>query len=168
LIIVRKTHFVCYTYASEFLSYRANGAALHMEVAVTMFRFKTLWDNHPTIKGDAPIVDKATYHNQCAINLSAALMRTGIAMDDFHGVLSWQKDKPKYAIRAQELADWLAFKSRFLGRSRIKVSAPNFNKQLSQKSGIIFFKNYWGAGRQGDHLTYGMGRGLLTGRAGRA
>jgi hypothetical protein len=127
---------------------------------MALFRFRTLWDNHPTIKGDAPILDKAVYKNQCAISMAAALTRTGVSMSDFHGALSWQKDKPKYAIRAQELADWLAFRSRFLGKNCIKISARHFNKKLSDQSGIIFFKNYWGPGRQGDHIDLWNGSRL--------
>lgn len=34
--------------------------------------FVTRWSNHPNIKGDVPLLDKAVYENQCAINLSAA------------------------------------------------------------------------------------------------
>jgi hypothetical protein len=119
---------------------------------VPVFRFKTLWENHPNIKGDAPLLDKKAYDNQCAINLSAALTRSGISMDDFRGAKSWQKDKLKYAIRAQELADWLSLRPRFPGRSRIKVSPKEFTSALARQSGIIFFQNYWGPGNQGDHI----------------
>lgn len=69
--------------------------------------FATLWSNHPNIKGDAPLLDKKVYENQCAINLSAALIRSGISMNGYIGAWSWEKGKPKYAIRAQELANWL-------------------------------------------------------------
>ena len=58
-------------------------------------------------KGDAPLLDKKVYENQCAINLSAALIRSGISMNGYIGAWSWEKGKPKYAIRAQELANWL-------------------------------------------------------------
>ena len=40
--------------------------------------FSELWKQHPNIAGDAPILDKTVYENQCAINLSAALMRCGV------------------------------------------------------------------------------------------
>jgi hypothetical protein len=68
----------------------------------------SLWAAHPNVRGDAPLLDRGTYENQCAINVSAALMRVGIDMRAYNGAWSWQKDKPKYAIRAQELANWLA------------------------------------------------------------
>lgn len=74
---------------------------------LTMPGFVTLWSNHPTIKGDAPLLDRAAYPNQCAINVGAAIIRSGNDMRTFKGTWSWQKDKPRYPIRAQELADWL-------------------------------------------------------------
>lgn len=130
------------------------------EGQVSIFQFQTLWRNHPTIKGDTPILDKTSYPNQCAINLSAALVRSGVSMDDFRGAKSWQKEKPKYAIRAQELADWLSLKSRFPGRSRIKINPKSFNSEIARQSGIIFFQNYWGPGRQGDHIDLWNGSRL--------
>lgn len=125
-----------------------------------IFRFQTLWENHPNIKGDAPLLDKKAYENQCAINLSAALIRSGISMDDFRGTRSWQKDKPKYAIRAQELADWLCLRPRFPGGSCIKVTPRHFTSKIERQSGVIFFQNYWGGGRQGDHIDLWNGSRL--------
>jgi hypothetical protein len=116
-----------------------------------IFHFHTLWNNHPTIKGDSPLLDVATYRNQCAINLSASLIRSGVPLKDFRGALSWQKNKEKYAIRAQELADWLNSRPRF-PCSFEKISSKNFEESIKQKVGIIFFKNYWGVGNQGDHI----------------
>ena len=125
-----------------------------------IFQFQTLWKNHPTIKGDAPVLDRKTYANQCAINVSASLIRSGISLKDFRGALSWDKGATKYALRAQELADWLTLKPRLPGKSRIKISAKNFNEIIARQSGIIFFQNYWGAGNQGDHIDLWNGSRL--------
>lgn len=117
-----------------------------------IFRFKTLWENHPNVKGDTPILDKKAYGNQCAINLCAALIRSGVSFEDYRGAMSWQKGKPKYAIRAQELANWLSLRPRFPGSSVVKIKPKNFEDEISKKSGVIFFQNYWGRGNQGDHI----------------
>ncbi len=74
---------------------------------MTILKFIDVWNNHPTITGITPVLDTKVYENQCAINLSYALMTAGMPLGKFHGTLSWQKDKPKLPIRAQELADWL-------------------------------------------------------------
>ncbi|SEL91691.1 hypothetical protein SAMN05216359_1253 [Roseateles sp. YR242] len=47
--------------------------------------FAELWANHPTIKGDAPLLDTKVYENQCAINMSASLMRSGVGLKSFTG-----------------------------------------------------------------------------------
>src|SRR5690606_24209471 len=108
-----------------------------------MTNFQKIWSNHPIIKGDDPVLDKKVYENQCAINLSAALMRSGIQLTGFRGALSWQKGAPKYAIRAQELADWLQTTFPRVPMKCEKVAPKEFSAKLSQKRGIIFFQNYW-------------------------
>jgi hypothetical protein len=70
--------------------------------------FSTLWNNHPNVKDETPLLDKRQYPNQCAINIFATLQRSGVNVNSFHRQLSWQKGNPKYAIRAQEVANWLA------------------------------------------------------------
>lgn len=74
---------------------------------------------------------------------------------------SWQKEGPKYPIRAQEFADWLAtaagqmpFKAtRYKGKEiKDKAKGEDVFDTLSNKTGIIFLQNYWGPGRQGDHI----------------
>lgn len=117
--------------------------------------FSELWKNHPNIKGDAPLLDKKVYENQCAINMSASLMRSGIDMKTFAGTRSWEKDKPKYAIRAEELAGWLD-KNAVLLPGKVqkfagKEVAGSFD-QIKGKHGIIFIKDYYGPGNSGDHI----------------
>lgn len=116
-----------------------------------MLSFKKLWASHPTVKGEPPLLDTKTYENQCAINMYAALERAGVNFKTFRGQLSWQKDKPKYAIRAQELANWLA--SPFSGMHKVeKYAGKEALNKISGKRGIVFFQNYWGQGSQGDHI----------------
>lgn len=128
--------------------------------------FAALWSNHPNIKGDAPLLDKKTYENQCAINLSAALLRSGVDMRNYNGQWSWQKDKPRYAIRAQELANWLAEPASYLPTRREKFPGKEAfgdvdgKKGLKGRTGIVFFQNYWGIGGQGDHIDLWNGARL--------
>jgi hypothetical protein len=110
-----------------------------------MTSFASLWSNHPHVKGDGPLLDKRVYENQCAINLSAALMRSGVSMSSYNGAWSWQKDKPKYAIRAQELANWLG-----AGGSRLSTKVEKLQgvevfgevegkRGIPGRSGMVFF-----------------------------
>lgn len=120
--------------------------------------FIKLWSNHPHVKGEPLLLDKKVYENQCAINLSAALLRSGVNMKSYTGTWSWQTGKPKYAIRAQELAEWLASPVSGVPAKVEKYSGKEVfgeiegKKGIKGRSGIIFFRDYWGTGAQGDHI----------------
>lgn len=124
--------------------------------------FLQLWESHPNVKGDGPLLDKAVYENQCAINMSAALIRAGVDMKTYRGTWSWQKDRARYAIRAEELANWLAG-----GASRLPAKLTKYNgeeaseafEKVDHKKGIIFFKDYYGPGMTGITSIYTMGAG---------
>lgn len=62
------------------------------------------------------------------------------------------KDKPKYAIRAQELANWFASPHSHLRVRTQKFSGKEVFEKINNKTGIVFFQNYWGPGNQGDHI----------------
>lgn len=81
-------------------------------------------------------------------------------MGTFAGQLSWQKDKPQYAIRAQELANWLARPGTLPGASIEKHGGRGVFENIKGKRGIIFFQNYWGPGNQGDHIDLWNGARL--------
>jgi hypothetical protein len=126
--------------------------------------FTSLWSNHPNIKGDAPVLDKKVYENQCAINVGAAWLRSGMALSGYTGALSWQKDKPKYPIRAQELANWFASPHSHLPFKVQKFGGKEVFDAIKAKTGIIFFQNYWGTGNQGDHIDLWNGSRLTDWR----
>jgi hypothetical protein len=128
--------------------------------------FATLWSNHPHVKGEDPLLDTKVYENQCAVNLSAALLRSGMNMSGYTGKWSWQKDKPKYAIRAQELAEWLCTPAALLPNRVEKMPGKEAfgevegKRGIKGRSGIVFFQNYWGPGAQGDHIDLWNGARL--------
>jgi Type VI secretion system (T6SS), amidase effector protein 4 len=122
--------------------------------------FGTLWRNHPTTKGDAPLLDKRVYENQCAINLSAACMRSDMSLTGYPGVLSWEKNKPRYAIRAQELANWFTRRESYLNAKVQIFGGKQVFHEIKNKTGIIFLQNYWGSGHQGDHIDLWNGSRL--------
>jgi hypothetical protein len=127
-----------------------------------MLQFKTLWNNHPTIKGDAPLLNKGTYENQCAVSMHACLERSGADLKSFRGARSWEKGKPKYALRAQELANWLATPFSRLPTPVQKLSGKDVFEKINGKTGIVFFENYWGPGNQGDHIDLWNGARLTA------
>jgi len=128
-----------------------------------MTSFTRIWSGHPNVTGEPPLLDKKEYGNQCAINLGASMMRAGVSFAAYPGTLSWQKDKPKYPIRAQELANWIASgASRVAGRTEKFSGKEAFGriegkKGMVDRTGIAFFQNYWGPNAQGDHIDLWKG-----------
>ncbi|WP_374436634.1 T6SS effector amidase Tae4 family protein [Inhella sp.] len=141
-------------------------------------RFDSLWDHHPVSGGKPRLFPTSVYENQCAINVSAALIGAGLSLRGFPGAKSGKPaDKVRYALRAEELANWLAgnpgglpfgvrryradeiFDKR---RKKYLLQLPEFRRDR----GIVFFKDYWNrsvADRSGDHIDLFDGDGMTGG-----
>ena len=121
-----------------------------------MATFDTLWKNHPTV--ESPFDDfsckhngKKAFDNQCAIRLGVAFGKSGITLDSFKDAKCWHAHKPKHILRAEELAHWL--KGPFSPfKQCIEFEGVNGFERISGKKGVIFFKDYYGPGNQGDHI----------------
>lgn len=93
-------------------------------------------------------------------------MKSDITLKSFGGGSWWRcPTKEKYAIRAEELANWLNDKP-FAGCSKTeKLKREEFRRKSGGRTGIVFFKDYWqrsgemGEIRTGDHLDLWDGRG---------
>jgi hypothetical protein len=139
----------------------------------TPISFSKLWDNYDNIKGTHLLNEnKEDFSNYCAINLSHALLNTGIILNNFKGVKCWGckniKNNKKHAIRAQELANWLKNDSSNINgiEEPVFLTGNNFENFIDGKKGIIFFKDYWqrdsdiGTNRSGDHIDLWDGNEL--------
>ncbi|MCL6272183.1 type VI secretion system amidase effector protein Tae4 [Sansalvadorimonas sp. 2012CJ34-2] len=119
-------------------------------------KFSKLWDNHPSVEStfdDAPCLvnGKRAFENQCAIRLGESLRKSGVSLETFKGAKCWHKHNPAHILRAEELANWL--KSPFSPfKKRVVFEGVNGFDQIKGKTGIIFFKDYYGPGQQGDHI----------------
>lgn len=127
--------------------------------------FSRLWNNHPATKG---IINPCStdngvpnFDNQCAIRMSVALADSGINLDSFTGEFCWHKHGKRHVLRAQELADWIASKSLLFGNIDKKVSVTD--KYFKGKLGVVFFRNFWGTGNQGDHIDLWYGDHMARG-----
>ena len=92
--------------------------------------------------------------------MSAALIRSDVTMQSYTGTWSWEKDKPKYAIRAHELAMWLSKPIPQLPTKVEKFSGKVFTDKIDGRRGIVYFRHYWGPNNQGDHIDFWNGRRL--------
>lgn len=129
-------------------------------------KFEQLWKNHPTISAsmfsdDAPCTHngKWAFDNQCAIRIGVSLQMSGVKLDSFKGARCWHGHHPAHILRAEELANWL--KSPFSPFKQVtEFQGISGFQNIKGKKGIIFFKNYYGPGNQGDHIDLWNGSRL--------
>jgi hypothetical protein len=133
-----------------------------------MIKFEQLWKNFPD-KGDMEIIkSKCTnkqknsnkpFPNYCAILLSECFIKSGIDTNIFNiKKQCWSHSGKKHILLAEDLA--IALKARAPnGFSQVKkINSGSFQSELSGKTGVIFFKDYWQRGREsfdsrsGDHI----------------
>jgi hypothetical protein len=129
--------------------------------------FAKLWANHPyAARGeDAPCKHngKPSFENECAIRMGVTLAAAGLDMSQYPHATCWFSGHPKsHTLRARELAPWLETSDiqAKLG-SLTKHKNVTYQKFLN-KTGIVYFENFWGTNNQGDHIDLWDGTGSHT------
>ncbi|MCS6911701.1 MAG: type VI secretion system amidase effector protein Tae4 [Myxococcales bacterium] len=114
--------------------------------------FAALWEGHPAVCGEMyPCVSadgSPHFENQCAIRMGLALERAGISLADYPGARCWHGHN--HVIRAQELADWMRQRKDLFGQVEVRRKARA--EHFAGRRGIVFFRDFWGAGNRGDHI----------------
>jgi hypothetical protein len=121
------------------------GSVCRIDVPAVLF--SDLWQNYVT--GD-PYRDPRTgkipsgFENQCAIRISLTLHKVGVAMKSYRGTDRMLINGKSVAVRAQELAKWLALQP-FCGLppKPEEVTGENWKDMLAGRTGIVFFHGYW-------------------------
>ena len=129
-----------------------------------MLEFKRLWENYPEKSlmrvrcQNKQSSSSAPFDNYCAILLSEALIREGISTAGAKVAKCWSHGGTQHILRAEEMAKWLNTVN-IGGLSQVeKVDPSSFQKELKDRTGIVFFKDYWRRGsesvnnRSGDHI----------------
>ncbi|WP_198118329.1 T6SS effector amidase Tae4 family protein [Massilia rhizosphaerae] len=117
------------------------------KIDVPAVQFSDLWENYVT--GD-PYRDPKSgkipfgFENQCAIRVSLTLHKVGVAMKSYRGPDRMLIEGKPVAVRAQELAKWLALQP-FCGlpTQPEEVTGENWKGLLAGRTGIVFFHGYW-------------------------
>jgi len=123
--------------------------------------FNNLWNNYPGhhIDHKDPKTKNERYKDQCAIELSEALIKSGVDLKGFKGGTceNCSLDE-KHALVAQELANYL-LKKKIEGILKpVFLTGENFEAYVFGKTGIIYFQDYWhrttdqSGKRTGDHI----------------
>ncbi len=129
-----------------------------------MINFKTLWDN---FSNDEAV--KKNYFNKqpngnnpfdnyCSILMSECFIQSGISLESCGGTKCWSHSGKKHVLRAEQLALWLLKNPPKGFGAKEEIKPGEFQNQLSGRTGVIFFKDYWIRGkesfdnRSGDHI----------------
>ena len=129
-----------------------------------MISFDTLWKNFPekeTIKFRCTNKQKDSnkpFSDYCAIMLSECFIRSGVDLSLFKGNRCWSHQGKKHILLAEDLANGLKRHTPQGFGMPEKIQPGSFQSALSDKTGVIFFKDYWQRGkepferRSGDHI----------------
>lgn len=138
-----------------------------------MINFETLWKNFPNevaIKSQCtnkqPTSNKP-FGNYCSIMLSDCLIKSGVDLSLIKAKRCWSHEGKKHILLAEELANGLKSNNLSGLSPAQRISPGSFQNQLKDKTGIIFFKDYWQRGnesfssRSGDHIDL-WNKGSIT------
>lgn len=129
-----------------------------------MASFDNLWKNFPdkdkimTKCRNKQKNSNDPFDNYCAIMLSECFLQSGIDLSLYKGSRCWSHSGNKHILRAEDLAEGIR-KHPPAGFGALKNIRPkSFQEDLSDKTGVVFFKDYWQRGnesfnsRSGDHI----------------
>ena len=129
-----------------------------------MPNFRTLWVNYPDLKEmkkkcfNKQKNSEKPFENYCSILMSECMIKSGIPLDGCNGSKCWSHSGSKHILRAEELANCLRrFPPSGFGQKE-DINPSGFQKRLSDRNGVVFFKDYWQRknesfeGRSGDHI----------------
>lgn len=129
-----------------------------------MANFATLWRNFPEkdiMKKKCTNKQKGSnnpFGNYCAILLSECFNQSGVDISLFKGARCWSHLGKKHILLAEDLANGLKRHTPPGFGKLQKIQPGSFQTELSGKTGVIFFKDYWQRGkesfdsRSGDHI----------------
>ena len=124
----------------------------------------TLWKNFPekeSIKSRCTNKQKDSnkpFSDYCAIMLSECFIRSGVDLSLLKAKRCWSHAGKKHILLAEEFANALRSRTPPGFAQMIKVTPGSFQSSLKDKTGVIFFKDYWQRGsesfanRSGDHI----------------
>lgn len=124
--------------------------------------FDKLWNAYPHEYSPCKLSNgDPSFPNQCAIRFGVALADGGIDVSGFNGARCWHGHDGKHLLRGEELAAWMKRNRAVFGSVVIKANADQ--STFLGKRGLIFCRNFWGPGNQGDHIDLWNRNHMSTG-----
>ena len=119
--------------------------------------FSSLWNNYPGhhIDHKDPKTKKECYDNQCAIELSEALIKSGVSFKNYKEETCKNCSlNEKHALNAEQLANFLLHAAQIKNMSKpLFLTGETYLSYVKEKTGIIYFEDY--CPRLGEHWDYG-------------
>jgi hypothetical protein len=113
--------------------------------------FNRLWAAYPQQYHPCQTIDGTPhFENQCAIRFGIALIDGGVNVRSFRGVRCWHGHGFRHLLRGEEIAAWMKKNPSVFGQVRIYHSVDQ--SVFTGRRGLIFCRNFWGEGNQGDHI----------------
>jgi hypothetical protein len=124
--------------------------------------FDRLWNAYPQDYYPCrPANDDPSFANQCAIRFGLALIDGGVNASSFLGTRCWHGHSGRHLLRGEEIAAWMRSKPAVFGPV---VIVPNANETtFLGRRGLMFCRNFWGPGNQGDHIDLWNKNHMKTG-----
>jgi len=140
--------------------------AVNPDVDVDTPTFYTLVKNFPAFGNEPNLYPcsnnekKPYFDNQCAIRMGEDFRSSGVDLSSFTGEKCWFKEHDyQHILRAEELANWMKNAPLWFGEMKKIINSA----EIASKTGIVFFKDFWGPGNTGDHIDLWNGKNTATG-----
>lgn len=116
-----------------------------------MLDFDKLWNAYPQEHSPCRLPDgDPSFPNQCAIRFGVCLIDGGVDVSTFPGVRCWHGHHDRHLLRGEEIAAWMKRNRAIFGSVEITQNADE--SMYAGRRGLIFCRNFWGPGSQGDHI----------------
>lgn len=128
-----------------------------------MSTFSRLWAHHPTNEFPCATDGQRHFENQCAIRMGVCFERAGISTKQWPVRRCWQhKSSASHVLAAEELAAALNRVVVPGMRAVEKYDGVTGFEKIARRQGVVFFRNFYGPGMQGDHIDLWNGWRLTS------
>jgi hypothetical protein len=137
--------------------------------------FADLWRNHPSNASpadNAPCKKRSgasAFENQCVIRLGEALTRSGVDLSPFRGTFCWHRHGKRHPLKVEQFKHYVdsdnALFAPYYADKYVKTRSglqKTYHHFLGS-TGIVCFRNFWGAGNRGDHIDLWNGARVAHG-----
>ena len=143
--------------------------SIPLKRGLEMATFQQLWNNHPanwTPPDPHPCKDKSgdpAFRNQCAIRMGLALQGAGINTNSVPGARCWHGHGRSHILRVRNLVPWIESRASTIACKKKVVHKNVTHNDFTNRKGIVYFQNFWGANNQGDHIDLWNGTRVAKG-----